>query len=98
MTVWRPLAGRLAAEVAGPHVRVLGLMGMASIPEGDATGAARRQFARLRDLRDELAGHLPSMTGLHELSMGMSGDFVEAILEGATLVRIGSALWEGLEE
>jgi uncharacterized pyridoxal phosphate-containing UPF0001 family protein len=30
--------------------------------------------------------------------MGMSGDFVEAILEGSTLVRIGSALWEGVEE
>jgi uncharacterized pyridoxal phosphate-containing UPF0001 family protein len=30
--------------------------------------------------------------------MGMSGDFEEAILEGATLVRVGSALWEGIEE
>lgn len=88
----------LEAAAGMPHVRVLGLMGMASIPEGDATGAARRQFARLRTLRDELAGRLPSMMGLPELSMGMSGDFVEAILEGSTLVRIGSALWEGLEE
>jgi len=34
---------------------------------------------------------------LEELSMGMSGDFVEAILEGATIIRIGSALWEGVE-
>ena len=92
------VAALLEAAAGMPHVRVLGLMGMASIPEDDATGAARRQFATLRDLRDELAGRLPSMTGLHELSMGMSGDFVEAILEGATLVRIGSALWEGLEE
>jgi pyridoxal phosphate enzyme (YggS family) len=92
------VAALLEAAAGMSHVRVLGLMGMASIPEGDATGAARRQFATLRDLRDELAGRLPSMTGLHELSMGMSGDFFEAILEGATLVRIGSALWEGLEE
>lgn len=91
-------AALLEAAAGMPHVRVLGLMGMASIPEGDATGAARRQFARLRDLRDELAGRLPSMEGLPQLSMGMSGDFVEAILEGSTLVRIGSALWEGLEE
>jgi hypothetical protein len=87
-------------EAAGlaPHVRVLGLMGMAAVPDGDDSGAAaRRQFARLRELRDELAGRLPTVTGLRELSMGMSGDFEEAILEGATLVRVGSALWEGIE-
>jgi len=77
------------------HVKVIGLMGMAAMPDGDPT-AARRQFARLRELRDRIAGRVPTETGLHELSMGMSGDFVEAILEGATLVRIGSALWEGL--
>jgi uncharacterized pyridoxal phosphate-containing UPF0001 family protein len=74
-------------------------MGMAAVPDGQDSGAAaRRQFARLRELRDELAGRLPTATGLRELSMGMSGDFVEAILEGSTLVRIGSALWEGVEE
>ena len=87
-------------EAAGraPHVRVLGLMGMAAVPDGDDSGAAaRRQFARLRELRDELAGRLPTVTGLRELSMGMSGDFEEAFLEGATLVRVGSALWEGIE-
>ena len=77
------------------HVRVLGLMGMAALPDGDPA-AARRQFARLRGLRDALAARLPTPTGLHELSMGMSGDVVEAILEGATIVRIGSALWEGI--
>jgi pyridoxal phosphate enzyme (YggS family) len=77
------------------HVRVLGLMGMAALPDGDPA-AARRQFARLRALRDALAARLPTPTGLHELSMGMSGDVVEAILEGATIVRIGSALWEGI--
>ena len=88
-------------EAAGraPHVRVLGLMGMAAVPDGDDSGAAaRRQFGRLRELRDRLAGCVPTVTGLRELSMGMSGDFEEAILEGATLVRVGSALWEGIEE
>lgn len=88
-------------EAAGraPHVRVLGLMGMAAVPDGNDSGSeARRQFARLRELRDDLAGRVPTATGLRELSMGMSGDFVEAILEGATLVRVGSALWEGIEE
>ena len=69
-------------------------MGMASVPDGDAS-AARREFARLRELRDELRA-VPGGEKLRELSMGMSGDFAEAILEGATLVRIGSAFFEGL--
>jgi len=92
-------AALLAAAAGMRHVRILGLMGMAAAPDGDATGSvARRQFARLRELRDELTGRMPTATGLPELSMGMSGDFVEAILEGSTLVRVGSALWEGIEE
>lgn len=78
-----------------PHVRVLGLMGMAALPDGDGS-AARRQFAGLRKLRDETAARVPTAAGLRELSMGMSGDYVEAILEGSTLVRVGSALWEGM--
>ena len=92
------VAAVLEAATRAQHVRVLGLMGMAAVPDGEESGvAARRQFARLRELRDELVGRVPSATGLHELSMGMSGDFVEAILEGSTLVRVGSALWEGIE-
>jgi pyridoxal phosphate enzyme (YggS family) len=86
----------LIAVAAGmPHVRVRGLMGMAAVPDGRAD-SPRRDFARLRDLRDRLAAELPAAGGLPELSMGMSGDFAEAILEGATLVRIGSALFEGV--
>jgi uncharacterized pyridoxal phosphate-containing UPF0001 family protein len=84
----------VATAAALPQVRVRGLMGMASVPDGDA-GAARREFARLRELRDHFAVTLPGGDRLQELSMGMSGDFAEAILEGATLVRIGSALFEG---
>jgi uncharacterized pyridoxal phosphate-containing UPF0001 family protein len=69
-------------------------MGMASVPEGgDASGQARRQFAALRELRDRLQSEWSADT-LTELSMGMSGDYVEAILEGATMVRIGSALFQ----
>jgi len=91
-------AALVEAAMGMRHVRVLGLMGMAAVPDGDATGAlARRQFAQLRELRDDLVARMPTTSGLSELSMGMSGDFVEAILEGATLVRVGSALWEGLE-
>jgi uncharacterized pyridoxal phosphate-containing UPF0001 family protein len=70
-------------------------MGMASVPDDDPT-AARREFARLREFRDRLAGRVPGGTDLVELSMGMSGDYEAAILEGATLVRIGSALFEGV--
>lgn len=80
-------------------MEICGLMGMASAPtSGGPTGnegTARRQFALLRALRDRLAADHP---GLRELSMGMSGDFVDAILEGATIIRIGSALWEGLAD
>lgn len=79
------------------HVRVRGLMGMASAPEGPAAAeVARRQFARLREIRNAMQQRVGAACPLDELSMGMSEDFEAAILEGATLVRIGSALWEGI--
>jgi uncharacterized pyridoxal phosphate-containing UPF0001 family protein len=65
------------------------------VPDGDPA-AARREFARLRELRDAFAASLPGGDGLRELSMGMSGDYEAAILEGATMIRIGSALFAGL--
>jgi hypothetical protein len=91
------VAPLIAAAAGLAHVRLRGLMGMAAAAEGpDAAGVARRQFATLRSLRERLAADLPAAKGLEELSMGMSDDFADAILEGATLVRIGSALWEGV--
>jgi len=86
----------VAAAATRPEIRIRGLMGMASVSDGDP-GAARREFARLRELRDRFAATLPGGDSLRELSMGMSGDFVEAILEGATMIRIGSALFAGLD-
>jgi hypothetical protein len=77
------------------HVSVRGLMGMAGL-EGGAD-AARRDFIRLRELRNLLAKNCPPNVSLAELSMGMSGDFEIAIEEGATMVRVGSALFEGIE-
>jgi pyridoxal phosphate enzyme (YggS family) len=77
------------------HVRVGGLMTMAALEGGEAT--ARANFAALRELRDELAAQSPAAVSLDELSMGMSGDFESAIAEGATIVRIGSSLFEGLK-
>lgn len=75
------------------HLDVRGLMGMASL-EGDAEDA-RRDFRRLREVRDRLSGE--GGRELPELSMGMSGDFEVAIEEGATIVRVGSAFFEGIE-
>jgi pyridoxal phosphate enzyme (YggS family) len=75
------------------HIRIAGLMTMAA--QGTDAETARPSFARLRRIRDELR----CRTGLRldDLSMGMSNDFEAAIEEGATLVRIGSALFEGVQ-
>jgi pyridoxal phosphate enzyme (YggS family) len=78
------------------HLRVEGLMTMAGLEGG--VNRARRDFARLRDLRDSLLPEFPSGLSLAELSMGMSGDYEAAIEEGATIVRIGSAFFEGIED
>jgi pyridoxal phosphate enzyme (YggS family) len=75
-----------------------GLMTMA--PDTDDPETARPCFRLLRQLRDQLASRSDSRQAglqLPELSMGMSGDFVPAVEEGATLVRIGSRLFAGLE-
>jgi hypothetical protein len=82
---------RLAEALACTHVQVRGLMAMAGL-DGDAN-RARRDFRMLRELRDRLR-NLPLGDGLADLSMGMSGDFEAAVEEGATIVRIGSALFE----
>ncbi len=76
------------------HVEVRGLMGMASLEGG--LDEAKRNFAALRELRDELRKECPDGTRLNELSMGMSDDFETAIEEGATIVRIGSLLFENI--
>jgi len=76
------------------HVEVRGLMCMAGL-ETDAE-AARRDFSALRELRDRLRGSCCDRVSLDELSMGMSGDYEVAIEEGATIVRVGSALFEGI--
>ncbi len=71
-----------------PHLRLDGLMGMASLDGANN----RSEFALLRQWKDRLQSELGSAANLDQLSMGMSGDFEEAILEGATIVRIGSLL------
>jgi pyridoxal phosphate enzyme (YggS family) len=68
----------------------LAAQGLMTVPPAvDDADAARRFFAELRALRDRHAGAL----GRGELSMGMSHDFEVAIAEGATLVRVGTAIF-----
>jgi pyridoxal phosphate enzyme (YggS family) len=73
------------------HVRIKGLMCIP--PFFDAPQKAQPYFRALRLLRDELEQKNNPNVTLTELSMGMTGDFEVAIAEGATLVRIGTALF-----
>ncbi|MEM6291379.1 MAG: YggS family pyridoxal phosphate-dependent enzyme [Myxococcota bacterium] len=72
------------------HVRCRGLM---LIPPRGTPEQSRPHFAALRALRDRFAGTSRPGVDLKELSMGMSADFAVAIEEGATLVRVGTAIF-----
>lgn len=80
--------------VALPNLHLRGLMAMCSL-ESDAE-VARREFAEVRELRDQLQTRFGPQVNLDQLSMGMSGDFREAIAEGSTMLRIGSSLFAGV--
>lgn len=71
------------------HLEMRGLMTIAPLADEDATRAC---FRKLRELRNRWAAAHPRL-GFDVLSMGMSGDFVLAIAEGATRIRIGTALF-----
>ena len=79
------------AIVALPHLHVQGLMAMAPIVSDPED--TRPIFAKLRRLRDHLAAAFPQ-ADWHHLSMGMTDDFEVAIEEGATLVRVGRAIFD----
>jgi uncharacterized pyridoxal phosphate-containing UPF0001 family protein len=86
---------QVLVEAAGfKNIKVCGLMGMASL-SGDAE-SNRREFADLRQMRDRLLSFQTDNVKMSELSMGMSGDFEAAIEEGATIVRVGSILFDGV--
>ncbi|MFA6293650.1 MAG: YggS family pyridoxal phosphate-dependent enzyme [Victivallales bacterium] len=72
-----------------PNVGLAGLMTMA--PYGAPECELRRIFSGLRELRNKIESSFSAK--LHELSMGMSGDYETAIAEGATMVRIGTAIF-----
>ena len=86
-------ADRLAALAgAMEHVRLRGLMAIPPVSSGE--GANRRYFAAMRQLFVDIKGKkYDNESNMGVLSMGMSGDYVDAILEGATLVRVGTALF-----
>jgi hypothetical protein len=83
---------QLLERIAGlQHLSVQGLMTMP--PWFEDPEDARPHFNALRKLREELANIKIHGVSLQELSMGMSGDFEVAIEEGATLVRVGTAIF-----
>jgi PLP dependent protein len=74
------------------HVRVRGLMGMASNTEDSAQ--VRAEFAGLKNLFERVKqGHYSANVQCKVLSMGMSGDYAIALAEGSTLIRVGSKLF-----
>jgi len=80
----------LEASSAWSRLRVIGLMTIPAAAENAED--SRPVFAQLRELRDKLRGEAGA-EHLSELSMGMTGDFEVAIEEGATIVRVGTAIF-----
>jgi pyridoxal phosphate enzyme (YggS family) len=76
-----------------PHLQLLGLMTMAELT--DKEKVIRHTFVRTREIFEEMKWHKIGGAGLKHLSMGMSHDYEIAIEEGATMVRIGTALFGG---
>lgn len=85
-------AAALALAVAAlPRIHLTGFMTIGARTTDDTT--VRRGFACLRDLRDDVRGQAAGTSGAVELSMGMSGDLELAVTEGATIVRVGTAVF-----
>lgn len=74
------------------HIRIVGLMGMATNTENEAT--VRKEFKELKALFDQLKNEINSdKVIMKELSMGMTGDYKIALEEGSTMIRVGSAIF-----
>lgn len=85
-----PALAELALE--SPHVRLRGLMAIP--PVAADSGSNRKYFEQLRHFLVDIIGEMSdNHYAADQLSMGMSGDFEDAIAEGATLVRVGTALF-----
>jgi len=92
-------AGVAPEEVAGfleaaPGLPGIGLTGLMAIPPWtEDPEESRPYFIRLREILSDCVSRGGAGTGMKELSMGMSGDFETAIEEGATMVRVGTAIF-----
>ncbi len=74
-----------------PHVRFCGLMGMATNTDDEARVEA--DFMRIREFKERLGSSFPDLKEFRELSIGMSNDWKIAVRHGATIVRIGTAIF-----
>ena len=74
-----------------PHVRFCGLMGMATNTDDEARVEA--DFMRIREFKERLDSSFPELKDFRELSIGMSNDWKIAVRHGATIVRIGTAIF-----
>ncbi len=74
-----------------PHIRFCGLMGMATNTDDEARVEA--DFMRIREFKERLDGTFPELKDFRELSIGMSNDWKIAVRHGATIVRIGTAIF-----
>ena len=74
-----------------PHVRFCGLMGMATNTDDEACVEA--DFMRIREFKERLDSSFPELKDFRELSIGMSNDWKIAVRHGATIVRIGTAIF-----
>ena len=88
------VAAALDAIAKLQNIRICGLMCMSGLHSTDET--RRAEFAATRILAEKLTRNCPDNSTMRELSMGMSDDFQIAIEEGATLIRVGSSLYEGV--
>lgn len=91
---------RIAAEC--PHMRLRGLMAVPPWPDayasqGEFERGTRGYFRQMREMFDTMPARLSAPLEWDTLSLGMSQDYIWAVEEGATMVRVGSALFEGLE-
>ena len=88
------VAHLIANIITMPGIEIVGLMTMAPLVEDPEQ--ARPSFARLREVLEDVRAERIGGPAFRELSMGMSNDFEVAIEEGATIVRIGRALFDGV--
>lgn len=86
------LPGLAELALSRPHVRLRGLMAIP--PVSTVPGANRKYFAQMRHFLVDIIGKMSDNYSVMDcLSMGMSGDYEDAIAEGATLIRVGTALF-----